>query len=637
MLGLLRHLPEPPQDFRKLCRDAQDVDALHRLARFQLEGTQLEQLDRARRRIVAEPPKDSFRLGLLCNATTDFLPPAISASALRHGLNVDVVLGDYGQTIQDAMSPASAVNQARCDAVLLALDVRGLQLVPAPGAPQGDPVGDAISLLTQTRDALKAAHKTVVIFQTVAPPLMPVFGNMDSVIGRNARAIAQEFNLALRQLIAGSKGDLLLDVEALANGVGLQQWHSPAQWNHAKLQFSQAALPVYAENVARLIGALRGKSRKCLVLDLDNTIWGGAVGDLGVEGIELGEGSALGEAFLEVQRTVLRLRERGVILAVCSKNDHDAAMEPFRRHPEMLLKEEHISVFQANWIDKATNLEEIAKLLNIGVDSLVMLDDNPAERIHIRESLPAIAVPELPDDPSLYPSILLNAGYFETVSFTVEDAQRADQYSANAKRSALETSSRDPHAFLSALEMKISFAPFDRMNRSRIAQLINKTNQFNLTTRRYTEAEVESIERDPSYWTMQVRLVDRFGDNGMISCVICKEAAGGVWEIDTWLMSCRVLARRVEECSMAIVVEHAKARGVHTLIGRYRPTAKNAMVKDFFPKLGFELVEQTSEETSWRLDVARFSVADLPMVIEDTLAKPFGLAGDTDQTMQAAG
>lgn len=637
MLGLLRHLPEPPQDFRKLCRDAQGPEDLRRLARFQLEGTQLEQLDRARRRILTEPPKDSFKLGLLCNATTDFLPAAISASALRHGLNVDVVLGDYGQAIQDAMNPDSAVNQERCDAVLLALDYRGLQLIPAPGASQADPVSDAIALLAQARDALKAVHKTVVIFQTVAPPLQPLFGNMDSVIGRNARALAQDFNLALRQLVAQSKGDLLLDVEALANGVGLQHWHSAAQWNHAKLQFSQAVLPIYAENVARMIAALRGKSRKCLVLDLDNTVWGGAVGDLGVEGIELGEGSALGEAFLEVQRTALRLRERGVILAVCSKNEHEAAMEPFRRHPEMLLKEEHISVFQANWIDKATNLEEIAKLLNIGIDSLVMLDDNPAERIQIRESLPTIAVPELPDDPSLYPSILLNAGYFETVSFTTEDAQRADQYSANAKRSALETTSRDPHAFLSALEMKISFAPFDRMNRSRITQLINKTNQFNLTTRRYTEADVEAMESDPSRWTMQVRLVDRFGDNGMISCVVCNEAEDGVWEIDTWLMSCRVLARRVEECSMAKVVEHAKARGISSLVGRYRPTAKNAMVKDFFPKLGFALAEQTPEETTWHLDVASFAVKDLPMVIEDTLAKPSGSASNTDRAIEAAG
>jgi FkbH-like protein len=619
MLGLLRHLPEPPQDFRKMCRDAQDVDDLRRLARFRLEGIQLEQLNRARQRVFIEPQKDTFRLGLLCNATTDFLPAAISASALRYGLNVDVILGDYGQTIQDAMNPASRVNQERCDAVLLALDFRGLQLVPAPTAMQDDAVRDAIELLAQTRDALKASQRTVVIFQTVAPPLMPLFGNMDSVIGRNARAITQDFNLALRQLVAELKGDLLLDVEALANDVGLQQWHSAAQWNYAKLQFSQAVLPVYAENVARLIGALRGKSRKCLALDLDNTVWGGAVGDLGVEGIELGEGSALGEAFLEVQRTALQLRDRGVILAVCSKNDHDTAMEPFRRHPDMLLKEEHISVFQANWVDKATNLEEIAKLLNIGIDSLVMLDDNPAERIHIRESIPAVAVPELPDDPSLYPSVLLNSGYFETVSFTAEDAQRADQYSANTKRSKLESSSRDPHAFLSALHMKIFFAPFDRMNRSRITQLINKTNQFNLTTRRYTEAEVESFENDPSYWTMQVRLVDRFGDNGMISCVICKDAANGVWEIDTWLMSCRVLARRVEECSMLKVVEHAKARDVHTLIGRYRPTAKNGMVREFFPKLGFELVEQTADEMVWRLDLASYSVTELPMVIEDAL------------------
>ena len=619
MQGLLRHLPEPPPGFRKLCRDAQSMADLHRLAQYQLEGTQLEQLERARQRVVGTGASDTFLLGVLSNATTDFLPAALSATALRFGLNVEVVVGDYGQTIQEAMNPESRINQQRCDAILLALDFRGLQLMPVPGSKQSDYVRSGIDLLVQIRDTLKAANKTLTIFQTVPPPPLPLFGGMDSVIGNSVRSIVQDFNLALRDLVRESKVDLLVDVEMLANCIGLQQWHSPAQWNTAKLQFSQQALPVYADHVARLIAAARGKSKKCLVLDLDNTIWGGAVGDLGVDGILLGEGSAMGEAFLEVQRTALRLRDRGVILAVSSKNDYDVAIQPFREHPDMLLREEHISVFQANWIDKATNLEELAKLLNIGIDSLVLLDDNPAERIQARESLPAVAVPELPDDPSLYPSILLNAGYFESISFTSEDAQRADQYRVNAMRSQLKSSARDPHAFLSALEMKISFAPFDRVNRSRIVQLINKTNQFNLTTKRYTEADVEAMEADPTVWTMQVRLADRFGDNGMISCIICRDVSGGVWEVDTWLMSCRVLGRRVEECSMSKVIEHARARGVYTLIGRYLPTAKNAMVKEFYPRFGFQFAEEKGGETIWRLNVCSFEVGELPMQVVSDL------------------
>jgi FkbH-like protein len=616
MQSLLRHLPEPPQDFRILCRGADSLSTLHHLARYQLESTQLEQLERARQRVNGASGGD-FRLGVLCNATTDFLPAAFSATGLRHGLNVDVVLGDYGQILQDAADPASRINQQGCDAVLLALDFRGLQLEASPGSGLTDQVQSAIDLLILTRDALKAQHRTTVIFQTVPPPPLPLFGSMDSILGQSTRAIVQDFNLALRQLVQDSPGDLLLDVDMLASTIGLQNWHSPQQWNLAKLQFSQQALPVYADHLMKLIAALRGKSRKCLVLDLDNTCWGGAVGDLGMDGILLGQGSAMGEAFIEVQRTALRLRERGIILAVCSKNNYDAAIQPFREHPEMLLKEEHISVFQANWIDKATNLEEIARTLNIGIDSLVLLDDNPAERIQVRESLPSVAVPELPDDPSLYPSILLNAGYFDAVSFTSEDSQRVEQYRANAVRSQLEVSARDPHAFLSALDMKISFAPFDKLNRTRIVQLINKTNQFNLTTRRYTEAEVTAMESDRSIWTLQVRLADRFGDNGMISCIICRHASGSVWEIDTWLMSCRVLSRRVEECSMAQVVKHAVQNGISTLIGRYIPTAKNDMVRGFYERLGFSLVEDSNGETVWRLDTAGFIAGDIPMVIEE--------------------
>lgn len=619
MNGLLRHLPYPPQDFRKLCRDASSAFDLQKLASYRLENTQLEQLARAQQRLVGAGALSmghaQFRLGVLCNATTDFLTAAFAATGLRHGLHVDTAIGDYGQILQGAMDSASSINSKRCDAVLLAVDYRGLQLDSAGG--RAGQVEEAIALLKQTRDALAQYHQTTVIFQTVAPPVLPLFGNMDGVIGPSIRSIVQDFNVALRQLVRESPGDLLMDVEALASTIGLANWHSDKHWHMAKLQFSQDYLPDYAEQLMRLLAALRGKSRKCLVLDLDNTCWGGAVGDLGMDGIVLGQGNAMGEAFLEVQRTALRLRERGIVLAVCSKNDFSNAIQPFREHPDMLLKEEHISVFQANWVDKATNLEEIAKTLNIGIDSLVLLDDNPAERIQVRESLPMVAVPEVPEDASQYPSILLNAGYFEAINFTAEDALRVEQYRANVVRSQMQASARDPHAFLSALEMTIYFAPFDKLNRNRIVQLINKTNQFNLTTRRYTEPEVIAMETDPAVCTFQVRLTDRFGDNGMISCVICRQTQADVWEIDTWLMSCRVLSRRVEDCTLAMVVKHAALSGISTLIGRYIPTAKNDMVKDFYRKRGFKLVEGDENQTVWKLDVASFEATVFPMKIEE--------------------
>jgi FkbH-like protein len=385
-------------------------------------------------------------------------------------------------------------------------------------------------------------------------------------------------------------GDVMLDVAHLANTVGLANWHSPTQWNMAKLPFSDDYCPLYAEHVCRIIGALRGKSRRCLILDLDNTVWAGVIGDDGLEGIQLAEGDATGEAYRAVQRLALDLRGRGIVLAVCSKNEDETARLPFRKHPEMLLRENHIAVFQANWNDKPANIRAIAEELSLGLDSMVFLDDNPAERAHVRQVLPEVAVPELPADPALYARTLFAAGYFETVVFSREDLGRANFYQENARRVELQRQSGDLDVYLRSLNMEITFQPFDETGRARIAQLINKSNQYNLTTRRYTEADVSQMANDLACFTMQVRLSDTFGDNGMISAVICREDRPGEWEIDTWLMSCRVLGRRVEHMVLKFITEQAKKRRIHKLKGTYIRTDRNKLVEDHYPKLGFRQV-----------------------------------------------
>jgi FkbH-like protein len=308
----------------------------------------------------------------------------------------------------------------------------------------------------------------------------------------------------------------------------------------------------------------------------------------------------------------LELRERGIVLAVSSKNTDAVARRPFREHPEMLLREEHFAVFQANWLDKPANLEAIAKALNIGLDALVMLDDNPAERAQIRAALPMVAVPELPRDPSWFAWYLMAAGYFETVAYSSEDAGRADSYASDARRAEVMTGARDLGDYLGSLEMRIRFAPFDAKGRQRIAQLINKTNQFNLTTRRYSEADVEEMEKSDSAFTLQVRLEDKFGDLGMIGVVICRADGGDRWDIDTWLMSCRVLGRRVEEAMLAEVVREARRYGIRQLIGTYMPTAKNAMVRDHYAKLGFVTVEESEAGCRFELAVEDCAIEDLP-------------------------
>jgi FkbH-like protein len=518
--------------------------------------------------------------------------------------------------MQEALAPDSTINRARPDAVLVAIDHRGLAL----DVPLGDSravegvVAGALDELRVVRDALRRNSGASCIFQTLARPVESTFGNLDLALPGTRRNVVDVFNRSLAVNLTG-KEDLLLDVGGLAETVGLSAWHDPSLWNIGKIPFANAYLPIYADLACRLIAAMRGKSRRCLVLDLDNTLWGGVIGDDGLEGIVLGQGDPQGEAFLEIQSTALALRQRGIVLAVSSKNNDETARLPFQSHPEMLLRENHVAVFQANWNDKATNIQAIATELSLGLESMVFLDDNPAERRLVRDMLPEVAVPELPEDPALYTRTLLAAGYFEAIAFSPEDQKRADFYQDNARRVALQRATGDLNAYLESLNMSITFQPFDELGRARIAQLISKSNQFNLTTRRYSEAQVGEIESDPGCFTLQVRLADTFGDNGMISVIICRRETNA-WLIDTWLMSCRVLGRCVEQAVLQELVRHARSLGINRIVGIYRPTERNRLVEDHYAKLGFVECECAAEgSTMWSLDVAGYQDGVLPMKV----------------------
>jgi FkbH-like protein len=583
------------RQIQALASHALDENQLNRLAKV---------ISTARRSPVALKPLTPFRLGVLSNATVDFLLPAAVATAARHGIALECINANYDQVMQEALSPASVINTANADAVLIAIDHRALPLHAKLSSPEHSDaaVERASSYVDTVRNGLKARGNAVCIVQTLAAPPERLFGSLDRVLPGTLRNTIDRVNGRLAQSIPGT-GDLLLDVAGIAETVGLENWHSPTEWNLAKLPFSNSYLPLYADHLARLIAALRGKSRRVLVLDLDNTVWGGVIGDDGLEGILCAQGDATGEAHLSVQRLALELRERGIVLAVSSKNNDEVARLPFREHREMLLKEEHIAVFQANWNDKATNILAIAKELSLGTDAMVFLDDNPVERNLVREILPEVAVPELPADPALYARTLAAAGYFEAVAFSDEDVKRAGYYRDNAKRVELEKQAGDIDAYLKTLQMEITFQPFDATGRARITQLINKSNQFNLTTKRYTEAEVAAAESDPDCFTLQVRLSDAFGDNGMISVVICRPKDPAVWEIDTWLMSCRVLGRRVEQMVLKQIISHAVARGVHRLVGVYKPTDRNKLVEHHYSNLGFSPIGPGDDgSTVWELD-----------------------------------
>ena len=616
----LAWLPPKPEDFTARCRallgDEGDLGRrLQALANFALDENALNRLAKAigqaREAGRSLAPLTPFRLGLLSNTTSHFLVPALIATAARHGIALECIEAEYDQVMQEALNPDSAINRGKFDAVLVALDHHGLPLRPVPGDADAaeQVIAAALEKLNAVREGIHANSNALCIVQTIARPPETVFGSLDLGLPGTLRNLIDRFNRAVADDVAGSK-DVLLDVAQMAETVGLANWHDPTLWNLAKLPFASQYIPLYVDHVCRLIATLRGKSRRCLVLDLDNTLWGGVIGDDGLEGILIGQGDATGEAHLEVQRVALLLRERGIVLAVSSKNNDDVARKPFKEHPEMLLKEDHLAVFQANWSDKASNITAIAEELALGLESFVFLDDNPAERNIVRQTLPQVAVPELPADPAYYARVLLASGYFEAATLSDEDRKRAAMYQDNARRVALQKNVADIHSYLVSLEMVMTVQPFDEVGRARIAQLISKSNQFNLTTRRYTEIEVAEAERDPDCMTLQIRLADTFGDNGMICVIICRRS-GCDWHIDTWLMSCRVLGRRVEEATLQEILLQARRAGIETLIGTYRPTERNSLVEKHYEKLGFE--EDGANDAGgsfWRLPVEAYVPMD---------------------------
>jgi len=607
-----------------------DAAAVVALAAHDLDVDALIRLDRVVGRIthrLSGPQLVPMTLALLVQGTADYIAPALRASALRHGVLLDTHVPAYGQGMAEIMDPDSGLRRFAPDAALLAESAASLGLDRALMDPE-DAAARVAGAVAQVRgmiDGLQGAGIRTVIVQTLPLPADPWCGSYDARAPGSPTAQAQAFNRALADMAADTAA-ILFDVDALAGLVGRAAWFDAGLWHRAKVPFALDFVPLYAEKFAHLLKALKGRSGKCLVLDLDNTCWGGVIGDDGLDGIAIGQGSPEGEAFLAIQQYALSLKARGVVLAVCSKNEEANAKLPFESHPDMALRLDDVAVFVANWTDKASNLAHIAKVLNIGVDALVFLDDNPAERARVRQELPQVAVPEVGDDPVLYPAMLAHGGYFETLGLSADDAQRAAQYRANAQRAVALDTIGNYDDYLRSLDMVCSIAPFDAVGRTRIAQLVNKSNQFNLTTRRYSEAEIAALETDPGIATLQVRLADRFGDNGMISVVIFRKGAVE-WVCDTWLMSCRVLKRRVEEAVLAHVAAAARAEGVARLVGHYLPSPKNAMVAGHFETLGFAPAgavdgpDGVAGGTRWVLDLDRYTAPDLPMAVR-TLAAP---------------
>jgi FkbH-like protein len=587
-----------PEDFRSCLRLAMEspadrLEKLAVLAQCRLGFLETIQLDRALGPACAQSLQgfSSVRLAILSSATVDHLAPAIRVGGLRRRLLIDVHVGSYGQYRQELLDAESPLYRVRPHMVLLSLTAHeALANIPltATAAEADRAIGQSIDELRMLwRKAQETFHATV-IQQTFLNKAEPVFGSYDRLVAAAPTHLIACLNERLSQA-AVEDHVLVLDIARASDRDGLDAWFDVTRWLQAKMEIAPQAAPIYGDLLARVVAAQRGLSKKCLVLDLDNTLWGGVIGDDGTEGIVLGEGTATGEAHLALQQYAKCLKERGVILAVCSKNDPAVANAVFRDHPEMLLRRTDIAAFVVNWEDKAVNLRRIAEQLNVGIDSLVFVDDNPVERARIRQSLPMVAVPELPNDAAGYVRCLADAGYFESVAFTVEDSQRAEQYSATSSRQAFLESSQSMDDFLRGLEMSVTFGPFRTVDLARVAQLIGKTNQFNLTTRRHSLEAVARFATTDRFLTLQFRLIDKFGDNGLVSVMILSPdpQMPDLLVIDTWVMSCRVFGRQLEQEAMNIAVETARNVGVRAFRADYIPTEKNGVVSDLYSALGF--------------------------------------------------
>ena len=585
----------------------QELAAALRLALTpMLDFTSVQSLNRFYKALPpATGQRSNIKLAILGGFTTHQLRDFIALYLFAAGVSAEIYEADYGVFQQEILDPSSGLYEFKPNVVYLATHWRNLGHLPT------------LSNSAQEVSALLEAEYRdwALLWQTAHDRLgcqilqnnfdIPPWRSLDNHEMRHPAGLARYVTEINHLLVEQAPPYVTIhDVDSMAANAGRRAWGDERFFLHAKIPCAPEYLVDYAHSVSSIIAAQLGLSRKCLVLDLDNTLWGGVIGDDGIGGIRVGQGDAEGEAFLAFQKYVKALKMRGVILAVCSKNNEQTAREVFEKHPEMVLRTDDISCFVANWTDKPANLRSIAKQLNIGLDSLVFVDDNPTERSIVRQLVPEVAVPEVGDDPIDYITALERHRYFQVVTLGAEDFKRTDYYRANTMREEIQASAGGIEAFLQSLDMTAVIGPIQEATLERTTQLINKSNQFNLTTRRRTVAEVMALRQSPDWVTVTVSLTDRFGDNGLISVVLGR-VQGDVLEIDTWLMSCRVLKRGVEQFLLNYLCELARDRNLSYIKGEYIPTSKNDLVRDHYSQLGFRNVEAEADgHTIWELSLA---------------------------------
>ncbi len=556
-----------------------------------------------RRHLISQSDLIEKRIAILGGSTTAEIKDMLELFLLKDGFKPVFYESEYNRYYEDIMFPNSQLKDFAPEVIYI--HTSNVNLSQYPGFQHSEKdiekiITNEVDRFTSVWDRITEEYSCPIVQNNFEQPHYRSLGNLDGYDIHGRSNFVSELNMRFNQQARYRQNLYLNDINYLSAWFGLERWYDKSLWYSYKYAMSYVAIPLLAHSVASIIKAVFGNVKKCLVLDLDNTLWGGVIGDDGLNGIVIGKETPQAEAYTDFQKYVKGLKERGIILAVCSKNDEVNAREGFN-HPDSILSIGDFSAFRANWQPKHENIREIARSLNISVDSLVFVDDNPAERDIVRRQEPQVSVPEVGDNVENFINLLDKSSLFETVSLSKDDLNRSLFYAENVQRQNIQSHFNSYNEFLSSLEMVAEIKPFASIYLDRITQLINKTNQFNVTTRRYTFAEIEAIANDENYIALYGRLQDKFGDNGLVSIMI-GAVRGNELHVDLWLMSCRVLKREMEAVMLDRLVEEAKAKGLSAIIGYYYPTKKNGMVNQLFKEMGFQHVEsKASGDSVWKM------------------------------------
>lgn len=535
----------------------------------------------------------TLKIALLGDTATQFLGTAIKGLGVDYGYKIDLFEAEYNQIEMQIEDSTSDLYRFDAKYIIIFQSTHKLEerhsLLP---------IEEQLLLADRRLNFIKKVcdknRDLKIIYYNYPEINDTVFGSYSNKVNSSFTYQTRKLNFELMHLAQELPNLFICDIADLQNKFGRNFMFAPNIYISTEMVLSIDAIPLVSGRTLDIIAAAEGKMKKCLILDLDNTLWGGTIGDDGLEGIQLGHGLGIGKAFTEFQMWIKKLKNRGIIICVCSKNNEDVAKEPFKKHPDMILKMDDIAVFIANWETKVDNVRSIQKILNIGFDSMVFLDDSPFERDIVKKNIPDITVPELPEDPGEYLEYLYSLNLFETMSYSNEDKNRTKQYQEQAGRTVFSKSFTNEADFLKSLGMVSDVSAFTKFNIPRIAQLSQRSNQFNLRTIRYTEADIKLLVGDEKYFGRAFTLKDKFGDNGLICVVILKAIDPETLFIDTWLMSCRVLKRGMENFALNNIVSLARKKGFKKIIGEYIPSLKNEMVENHYISLGFKKIESTN-------------------------------------------